>query len=242
MSHGAAPFAARCVPRENRRATLRIVGIRRTALDQLHQFLRDGAAAETRGAGTVEHDEEATLETAREVARDLARIEEQRRGFLARQRSEFLVLQARAALLGFEPAREQRQAHGNEHRKRDDEPQPARQTAAQDRVVLVRAHRVPMGAALLLGNRPNAPVVAPTLRNAGWRKCAPRHDCDCTVFRRTCFWPIAPQPVVPHATRRAGEFRQTCSDKRHAHRAARLRASPLQPSPPALPDMPRANR
>ena len=40
---------------------------RRAALEQLHQFVGDRAAAEARGAGAVEHDEVATLETAREI-------------------------------------------------------------------------------------------------------------------------------------------------------------------------------
>ena len=43
------------------------IGMRRAAPEQLHQFVGHRAAAETRGAGAVEHDEVAAFESAREV-------------------------------------------------------------------------------------------------------------------------------------------------------------------------------
>jgi hypothetical protein len=54
MSH-APRHSGRCVPRENRRATLRIVGIPHGSINCSSSC--DGAAAETRGTGTVEHDQ-----------------------------------------------------------------------------------------------------------------------------------------------------------------------------------------
>ena len=42
-------------------------------------------------------------------------VEEQRRCLVARQRGELLVLQRGAPFFGFEPAREQRQAHRDQH-------------------------------------------------------------------------------------------------------------------------------
>ena len=68
--HGAAPFATGGIPREDGGATRRVNGMRRAARKQLHELFGHRAAAETRAAHPVEHDEIATVESARVVFGD----------------------------------------------------------------------------------------------------------------------------------------------------------------------------
>ena len=190
VGHRAAPLAARRVPRENRGATRRIDGVRGAAREQLHQFLGHRAAAEARAARAIEHDQVAALESARDSPPGTPReLNSSVDAFLARQGHQLLVLHGGAAILGFEPARHHGETDRNQHRERDDQPQPARETAAQDGAVGSAAHRVTHRVRLHPCNGLGRPLKsASTLRNAAGGKCAPRHGCGCTVFRRASFW------------------------------------------------------